>query len=453
MVEIGRKDVVWNYLATFLKMASSALLLPAILHKMPSEMVGMWTIFITISLFSTLLDFGFNASFTRNVSYVFSGVRSLKVNGFERTDTKNAIDYSLLKGLISSMRWFYTLMALVVLVLLLTLGTWYIHHILITYKGDLMEVYVAWFLLCLINAYGLYTYYYDALLQGIGFIKVSKQITIIGQSVYLAVAFLLIYLGFGLVAIVSAQIVSVVIIRVMSYRVFFSSSMKEQLDKASGRPKNELLKAIYPNAVKIGLTSLGGFLISRSSMVIGSFYLTLEQIASYGITLQLINMVVSLASIYTSTYQAKMVQWRVEHNVPGIRAIYVKGQGLLFLTFLVGGGFILFVGPWALSIIHSDTKLMSFFLILLALTVSLLETNHCIAGNILLTKNEVPFFKASLISGGCIVVGLLFVFNYLDMGLYSLMVVPLLVDIAYQSWKWPLEAHKDLHIRLKDYLN
>jgi len=89
----------------------------------------------------------------------------------------------------------------------------------------------------------------------------------------------------------------------------------------------------------------------------------------------------------------------------------------------------------------------------LALTVFLLETNHTVAGNILLTKNEVPFFKASLISGACNVVGLLLVFRYLDIGLYGLVLVSLVVDVSYQSWKWPLVVHQDLRIRWKDYLH
>jgi O-antigen/teichoic acid export membrane protein len=72
---INKTDVFWNYFATFLKISSSALLLPLILRMMPTEMIGIWTIFMTITALSSLLDFGFNPSFARNVTYVFSGVK------------------------------------------------------------------------------------------------------------------------------------------------------------------------------------------------------------------------------------------------------------------------------------------------------------------------------------------------------------------------------------------
>ena len=186
LIKIGHGDIVWNYAATFLKIASSALLLPLILRMMPSEMVGIWTVFITITAFAGLLDFGFNSSFTRNVTYVFSGVHTLKVLSFETVSSENRMaDYNLLKGVIDAMKWFYLRMAIILLMLLATLGTYYIHLLLKNYEGNIQNVYAAWILLCIISTYNLYTQYYDSLLQGIGLIKKSKQIIIIGHSIYL----------------------------------------------------------------------------------------------------------------------------------------------------------------------------------------------------------------------------------------------------------------------------
>ena len=183
-MQIGRNDIYWNYAATFLKIASSALLLPFILKMLPVETVGVWIIFMTITAFAALLDFGFNSSFTRNVTYIFSGVRFLKVKGIETSSEDNkSIDYSLLKGAISVMRWFYLRVAVILLVLLVTVGTYYIYILLQNYNGDSEEVYIAWAILCVVNTYNIYTLYYGALLVGKGLVKKSKQITIVGQLV------------------------------------------------------------------------------------------------------------------------------------------------------------------------------------------------------------------------------------------------------------------------------
>ena len=453
-MKIGRKDIFWNYSATFLKIASSALLLPFILRMMPPAMVGIWSVFMTITAFALLLDFGFSSSFTRNVTYVFSGVRTLKVNGFEFVSSESqTIDYGLMKGLIVAMRWFYLRIAIVLFFLLATLGTYYIYCLLQNYMGNHQEVYIAWALLCVINTYNLYTLYYDSLLQGKGLVKRSKQIVIIGQAVYLIIAVILIMKGNGLVAIVAAQASSVIIVRWLSYHSFFTREIKKKLHTSSPRPEKEIIKAIYPNALKIGLTILGGFMVQRSAIIIGSLYLSLEEIASYGISMQIIYVIAGLAGIYTATFQPKIVQLRVENNNTAIKELYLKGQVVLLLTYIAGGMGLLILGEWTLHFIGSQTQLLPFSILLLALLVSLVEINLSIAGGILLTKNEVPFYKASLLSGFSIVSGLLLAFHFSGLGLLCLVLVPLIVDLFYQAWKWPWEVIKELNITIKDYKN
>ena len=116
---------------------------------------------------------------------------------------------------------------------------------------------IAWVLLIAINCYNLYTLYYDALLLGKGYIKQNQKITILGQIVYLGIAIGLIYGGFGLTAIVSAQLISTIIRRILAYRVFFTKDLKAQLANANAQDSQDIFKTIAPNAVKVGLTHLG----------------------------------------------------------------------------------------------------------------------------------------------------------------------------------------------------
>jgi O-antigen/teichoic acid export membrane protein len=450
-MQITRKDVLWSYAASFMKIAATGLLLPFILKMMPSETVGIWSVFMTITTFTALLDFGFGPSFTRNITYIFSGVRTLKINGFDtNNDSSATVDYDLLKGVINVMRWFYFRMAIVLFLLLLSLGTFYISTILKEYSGKPNEVYIAWIILCLISTYNLYTLYYDSLLQGKGLIKRSKQIIIIGQSVYLIIAAFLIIEGFGLVAIVTAQLISVVIIRWLSYRSFFTKELKNLLKGATANNQKEILKAIAPNAIKVGLTSLGGFIVQKSAILIGSLYLSLSDIASYGITTQLISIIAGVSGIYIATYQPKIVQLRIENNLTRIKQLFLRGQLIFFITYLVGGFILIFFGNFALKLIDSQTTLLSNNILILAIITFFLETNHSIAGNIIMTRNEVPFFKASLISGGATIIMLLCAFRYFHPGVTIMVLAPGMVQLAYQNWKWPLVVKNDLDISKKD---
>ena len=450
-MEIGRKDVNWSYAASFMKIASQALLLPIVLKILPSELIGIWTIFITINSFSILFDFGFSPSFTRNVTYVFSGVGTLKVNGFESARKENqTVDYGLLKGLISAMRWFYLRIAVILFLLLATIGTHYIYLLLQNYNGEHREVYIAWALLCGINTYSLYTLYYDSLMLGKGLVKKTKQIIIIGQSVSLIFAAILLLAGYGLVAIVSAQVLAIIIRRWMSYRAFFTSEIKQSLNNIMIRSQKEVLKAIYPNAFKIGLTILGSFMVRQSAIFIGSLYLSLEDIASYGITYQLIAVMAVMSEIYMNTFQPKIAHLRITDNNQAIKKLYLKGLFLMLLTYIAGGMGLMIFGEWALRIMGSNTQLMPQLLILAAIVVSFLTSNQNIAELILLSKNEVPFFKASLLTGAFAIVLLVLLFNLANPGLWIMVAAPGLALAVYQNWKWPVVVIKELGITLSD---
>ena len=127
---IGKRDIAWSYAATIFTVGAGVLLLPFILSKMSAETVGIWNIFQTITALVALLDFGFRPSFARNISYIFSGVKQLQVNGVASIDGNEQVDYSLLKGTLRAMQQFYRWIAIIVFVLLATLGTVYFYYIL-----------------------------------------------------------------------------------------------------------------------------------------------------------------------------------------------------------------------------------------------------------------------------------------------------------------------------------
>jgi O-antigen/teichoic acid export membrane protein len=452
-MDINRRDVIWNFFSTFLRVAGSILLFPLILRMMPSEEIGIWTIFSSISSLIILLDFGFNPSFTRNVTYIFSGVSELKSKGITQTLNKDAeVDFGLLKGTINSMRWFYSRMAGLSLLFLGIIGTYYVSHILNHYSGEKTEIYIAWVLFCLINTYGLYTQYYDALLNGKGLVKVSKKISIIAQLTYLTVAAIFIFLKLGLIAIMSAQIISIVLTRVLSYKVFFNSKIRNSLNNVVARSQKEIIKAIYPNSVKVGITAIGGFLIQKASVVIGSLFLSLNDIASFGITKQLIDIVSIISGIYLSTYIPKITKWRVENKISNIREIYTRGILIAIIINIVCGGFIALFGNDFLVFIGSKTLLVNNSILLTALLVSLIGLNCGIAGGILSTKNEIPFFKASILSGIMNVIISFILLKYTNLGIIGLVLSIGIVDISYQAWKWPWEVIKELKIGCVDWL-
>ena len=442
---IGKRDLIWATLATLFRIGSGVLLFPLVLNMLPSETVGVWTIFTSVTMIIGIMDFGFSPSFARNIAYIFSGVRSLKRDGHECVDATDAqIDYNLLKRTIRAMQYFYSRMALILFAFLSIVGTFYIYTLMQNYAGDVREIYFAWAIVCVVNSYNLYTLYYDALLNGRGLIKRKNQIVLIGNVAYLSLAVLLLLCGFGLIAIVSAQLVSVLIIRTLSYKSFYSNEITSNLAAVEEVDYKDILRAIMPNALKLGLASLGGFLTFRLSTFVGPLFISLSDMASFGITLQLLAVVSSLALLYTNVYLPKVFQWRVERNVALIRKTFYISTLLVFVIFLCGGIAIDLLGNWALNLLGSQTQLLSGALFVFLVIHYYLETNMVNSTEYLLAKNEVPFYKRYLVSG-CITVFLLFLLvGYFDWGLWGVIAASMISQSVLQYWKWTCEVYKEL---------
>ena len=441
---IGKREIAWSYAGTAFMIGAGVLLLPFILHKMSQETVGVWNIFQTITFLVLLLDFGFRPTFARNISYIFSGVKALQKEGVVQTTADAEVDYSLLKGTLAAMRRFYRWIAIAVFALLATAGTAYFYYILQKYTGDKQDAMIAWVLLIAINCYNLYTLYYDALLTGKGYVKRCQQINMLGQAVYIGLAIGLIYAGLGLTAIVASQLVSTIIRRVLTYRVFFTPELKAHLAVADTQDPRQILGAITPNAIKIGLTQLGGFLVNKSAVLIGSAFLTLEEVACYGITMQILDILGRCSTVFYQSYIPKLAESRAINDLPMLRKYYLQCKASYIAVFIAGGAALLIAGDWVLNLLGSQTNFLPTGMLLVALFVGLLEHNHAISAGFIMADNKIPFFIPSLISGAATMV-LLFVFlSPLQMGIWGLILAPGIAQLAYQNWKWPSVVIKEL---------
>jgi O-antigen/teichoic acid export membrane protein len=215
------------------------------------------------------------------------------------------------------------------------------------------------------------------------------------------------------------------------------------LSKVVSDDSLNVFRTIAPNAIKIGLTSFGGYLVNISPVIIGSFFLPLDAIGSYGISMQIIAVISSLSGIYFNTNLPRIINFRISNNYSMLKKIFIKIELSILSTYILGMFGVLILGNYAFLILKSNTSLLPNSIFCFAIFISMLEANHSICANILLTKNEVPFFFPSLISGTLVITFMLILLKYCDIGILGLIIGQAIVQGAYQNWKWPYEVMKD----------
>lgn len=447
-INITKKDVLWGYLAQFFNIGAGILLLPVILKLLPADILGVWYIFLTISSLVQMIDFGFQPTFTRNVAYVFSGAVRLQAEGLDKDQNHwDHPNYPLLKNMIAVMKRFYGSVSLLVIFLLLTAGSWYINDRTDHIAAN-KEIMISWFIYTTSTVLNLYYSYYNALLVGRGLVKENNQLIILTRSTYLVLAALGLIAGYGLIAVASANLLSIIVNRLVAIHFFYQNGLRKILRETQAS-QERLLPVLWVNAKKNGLSNLGGYFVQKGNLLFISMFLSLETVASYGLTVNLINILAGVSPLYLNTHIPQIYKDRIDNNLADIRKIFGESIFIFYFLYALGALCLVLLGPWALELFHSKTQLLPLFPLLLMLIVQFLESNHGMAATLITTRNEVPYLNAALVSGFFIALFSLLSLYYTDWGICGVVALTGLVQISYNNWKWPLMVSQELE---KNYL-
>lgn len=451
-ISVGKSDVVWSYLAKFLGIASGLLVLPVVLNRLSAEEIGLNYLMLTIGAMVGLLDFGFSPQFGRNITYAFSGAKTLVKEGFSPDSNLSVPNYQLVAIVIKTAKLVYRKLSLIVLVIMLTFGTVYIYKVT---KGFVNVRYslLIWIIYSFSIYFNVYYNYLSGLLTGRGMVKESSKSIILSKIVYVFLSVGLILYGCGLLSIVIANFVTPFVQRLYAYKVFYDDEMMANLPKNVTKEEvRETFSTIWYNAKKLGVVFVGAYVINKMNMFFVGLYLPLYETASYGLLVQLGTTMVTMASVFFVSFLPKFSNYQVTKEYEKLKELLAATMLLFWIIMITGSLIMFFWGEWLLDLIGSNTKLPSRWICLLYLIFSTLELNQSNFATIIVTSNRVPLVKPTLISGACIIVGTLLFLEFTDCGLLGVVVVQAVVQLAYNDWKWPLQVLRELHCDLRAFI-
>lgn len=445
-MQVTIKDSLWSYFAQFLSIGWGIILLPVVLNRLSTEEVAVYYILLTLSSLITVFDFGFSPQFSRNISYVFAGIKELKKEGINDF-SNDTIDFILLSKLIRTAEYIYNRIAIYVFLFLLFGGTSYL-YIVTDGFSFIPDILFVWLLYLIVSYIKMRYLFYNSLLTGKGCISYYQKIVVIYRVIYLLIAVVLLFCGFKLLSIVLADFIAIIIQRYLAKRGFYSKDIKNKIILTS-IAKNEIssmFELLWYNAKKLGATSISGFLVSYSGFFFVGIYLSLEDIASYGLLTQLVNALGSISSCLITIHLPFFAYCRAKKMYQNIINRFSLLIIIFYFIFIIGIVTLLMIIPVFLKYIQSSSILPSFLIILIYSIVRLLEFNHSNFAILLTSNNKIPYMKAAIISGFFTLVGLVLVLNFTNLKLLGVVLVPGIVQGVYQNWKWPQEVCKEYHI-------
>lgn len=395
-----------------------------------SQDLGIWYIFATIQTFVFILS---NA-FVPNVSRQYTLADARLGKNFNLTLFKCKVDKLFLK------------ISMFILLMLMLVTFLYLQPVLAILEINKRLLLLSWIVLATSCLLEVYFSKYDCILMGYGRFKEVNLANFAGRFALLILCiayFSFMQKSYGLLAFCSIYLFSNLLKRVLIAREVEKvvSEKKSHVENCS--ESFEYYSSVERLIVKLSAKSLvasaGSVMITRSAILISPLFISISEVASYGLTYQLYELSFNLIFTCCVIFSPKWVRL-FESNNKNLAYSYYKIQIGSFAFMCLSILFIIFIVPYVFGFFHVSTVLLNEKLCFLLGIVFVLQMIHSIAGQLLTVKNDIPYAYASFISGLAIMLATYLILPIL--GLIGAIFSVLIIQLVYNNWKWPLQAHK-----------
>ena len=434
-------SVSWVYASSAANIGAGFILLPFILHYLKPEDIGIWFVFVTIIAGAQLIEMGFQATLTRNIAYIYAGAKNLTSIGLPGNNIEGTVNYPLLTRTISSVKVIYLIFAAVGAIILISIGLYYVPTI--TDEVQNKEYYHSvWLLFTIAGVLNISNGWMIGLLYGKGEYEQFSKVNLLSKSLLLVTAIVGLNLGHGLMSLGVSAIIGASTAKLFLIRNLDGIASSAKISFVDLSEEISILRILSVNALKTTIVQVGGFLIQRANIIIMTIFMGAAKSASYSLS---ITILLALSGISMAICQVQLpkitrLQIRLHGNTLGVK--YGETIVISFLMYISGSLIFLSFGNDILNMIGSSVELIGKPYFTIMIIICFLEMNHSLAGSYLTTLNNVPFLRASLISGLFIVIGSYILVPSLGVG--GILLMQGGVQLLYNNWKWPFEVSRNL---------
>ena len=421
-------------------MSSNFVLLPLLLLFLSGKQIGLWYVFVAISGFAQLLEFGFTATLSRNILYCLSGAQTLAKTGLADNERAGGSDvnWHLFRTVLMTSRIVYAFIGIIALVLASTLGSFYVSSV--TGHFAIEWSLPAWIVFDFSIFTNLYYLYKLTFLRGIGDVASenrAKTIARIGQIIITAV---LLICGLQLLAAAMGFLTYSLLLRSIAGRAFDSDPKVTAglASDCSPIDKSEV-KAVFSSitfvASRDGIVSVAWYGATQATSLICSAYLGLEENATYSVLLQFATALYNLGSAYARSCFPMYQSAFVAEDEATQRHVVERGVSCYVLMY-VAGVFVIAICLPVLTLFKHDFICDRALFLGLAAYLFLLN-QHSLFCNIIVNMNEIPYYKAYIVSTAVGILLTCFLCGVFGMGSWGLVLGQAVPQLMYNNWKWP----------------
>jgi O-antigen/teichoic acid export membrane protein len=194
----------------------------------------------------------------------------------------------------------------------------------------------------------------------------------------------------------------------------------------------QIVRRLWPNARKFGVMSLGAYLVGNANMFICSNFLGVATTASFGLTVQVGNFLMSLSSLWLAVKWPQITILRTHGQAREMSVVFARRLLLVMGSYVFLMTLVLLLANPLLEWKGSHTGLLDTPALLFYLGYLGCQLFYVQFGMLVFTENVIPFFKISLYTGlGLVALSLIMTSLW---GIWGMLLSPLIAEWTCSGW-------------------
>lgn len=366
------------------RLTSRMITIGLLVHYLSMEEVAAWYVFVALFGFVAIAEAGFGRVITRLIAE-----RSKAEVGMLNRDTDVLFLRTILRGYLS---WLFILVIVVFLV-----GLWWISGHVDAQQVPWLNT--SWFFFVVANAFVLYSTLYSAILNGLGEVSTSQKNETFSSLANLIIFMVVVLFSWSLLAPAIALLVSSSLSLILN-RVSLLNSIKcfAQYGKSPGaRYFKSLFFRVGPEIIKNFFMLLSYHLLMSSFILLLNHFKDEKTVASYGITMQLVGLVITFSNIWLTSSFPKMAAQKGKADLRDLNALFksvlIRSLGVLFSGFVM----LALLGDFMLDLIGAEVRLLQISVLVVVLfSIAVEYSTFTMFGQLLISQSKMRFIKYSV---------------------------------------------------------
>jgi O-antigen/teichoic acid export membrane protein len=415
--------------------------MPVLFRHLSKEELGVWLLLGQSWAALGIFDLGFGVTLTRRIAFA-KGKSGTDPNAPLNSETLNEI-----ADLVATGRRVYRVLALFAFTFSFVAGFFYLRSLDLSGVPH-SRVWLAWSVLCLSQASGVWATTWICLLQGVGYIGWDAILGSLVNAITVCLQITVVLLGGGLVSLATVAALSSLAQRFAVLN--FARHKRREIFYLSGHWKSDELKRLLPLALRAWLTALGYTLVAKTDQF---FVVATGGAAAFPAYRAAFLLVINL-HILSGVFAGSSIVF-VSHlwqagDLARIRALVRRNCFIGLLGMACGGAAILALGPALFDLWLGPGNFVGYGILMLFLANFLLEHHANVFSSASRATNDEAYAVTSVIAGA-LKLGLALLFTS-SFGLFGLALSTLLALGLTNHWFMVYRGSLRLGINLREHL-